>query len=74
MEVMGHTVLNIRVGNKTMKMKFAVVASIFPNVLIGIRSMKAEKICIVPAWDCVKVEGYTVPFVSKVVPSDIYLN
>ena len=74
MEVLGHTMLNVRVGNKSMYMKFAVVTSIFPNMLIGIRSMKAEKICIVPAWDCLKVEGYTVPFVSKIDPTDSNLN
>ena len=74
MEVLGHTMLNVRVGSKSMYMKFAVVASIFPNVLIGIRSMKAEKICIVPAWDCLKVEGCTVPFVSKIEATDVNLN
>ena len=64
--VMGQTVLNIKVGGKSMKMKFVVVESIFPNILIGIKSMKREKVCIVPAWDCVKIEGISVPFVSKI--------
>jgi len=72
MKVIGYTVLNITVGQKSMKMKFTVVESIFPNVLIGIRSMKQENICIVPAWDCVKIDGCSVPFVSKVKPA--YLN
>ena len=65
-KVVGYTVLNIKIGFKSMQMKFAVVESIFPNVLIGIRSMKAEKICIILAWDCVKIEGSSIPFVSKV--------
>lgn len=65
MEIIGYTTLNIIIGNKEMKMKFAVVESIFPNILIGIRSMKTENISIVPAWDCIKIANHSVPFVSK---------
>ena len=65
MKIIGYTILNIKIGTKSMKMKFAVVESIFPNVLIGIRSMKAGNISIIPAWDCVKIDHQTISFVSK---------
>ena len=65
MEVIGHTLLNVEVGSKRMRMKFAVVRSISPNILIGLRTMKQEKISIIPAWDCVKIDNFSVPFVSK---------
>lgn len=67
MKIIGFTVLNLKIGPKTMRLKFTVVESIFPNVIIGIRTMKKERISIIPAWDCVKVENASVPFVSKIV-------
>ena len=65
MKIFGYTTLSVKIGIKIMKMKFAVVESMFPNVLIGIRSMKTENISIIPAWDCVKFDNHSVSFVSK---------
>jgi len=65
MEVIGHTLLNIKIGRKQMRMKFAVVSAIFPNVLIGLKTMKQEKISIIPAWDCIKIDNFSISFVSK---------
>ncbi|MEL7307647.1 MAG: hypothetical protein AAGK05_07085 [Pseudomonadota bacterium] len=70
-KVVGHTILKLKVGGKSMQLKFTVVESIFPNILIGLRSMKAEKISIVPAWDCVRIGSVTVPFVSRVKPDNL---
>ena len=65
LKVIGHTVLNVQVGSRRMLIKFVVVSSIFPKMLIGLRTMKREFISIFPENDCLKVNGCFVPFVSK---------
>lgn len=66
MEVLGYTRLKITIGGKQMKLKFAIVESIFPNILIGMKSMTFENISIISEENCIRIDGnISVPFVSR---------
>lgn len=71
LNVVGYTLLKLNIGKKEMQLKFAIVESIFPNVLIGIRAMKKEGISIVPSWDCIRIGKVSVPFISKTKPETV---
>ena len=66
MEIMGYALVELVVGGQKLKCKFTVVKEIFPNVIIGIKSMKREKISVNPAEDCIFVNHAKVKFLSKV--------
>ena len=48
-----------------MTMDFKIVENVFPKIIIGIKSMKSNKIQIVPQEDCIYVQNERVNFVSK---------
>jgi hypothetical protein len=66
MPVYGYTFLTVGIGKRVCKMKFTITEEIFPNVIIGLKSMKEANIAIIPAWDCLRVGNESVPFISKI--------
>ena len=52
LRIIGFTVVNMAVSGIEMQCKFTVVDSIFPNVIVGIKTMKKENILINPGKDC----------------------
>ena len=68
LDIVGYTLLNLKVGTKEIAAKFAVVDKIFPNIIVGLKTMKKENIAIIPRNDCLVIDGNdTVPFLSKTV-------
>ena len=65
LEIVGYTLVKLDVGGKTFICKFTVVREIFPNVIVGLRTMKKEHICIKPAEDCIFINSVKVNFLSK---------
>lgn len=68
--VIGYTVLHMNIGNTHFPCKFTVVSELFPNVIVGIKTMKKEKIVIDPGNDCVHTKAGKISFLSKTVISD----
>ena len=65
MNIEGYVVMSIKIGTNYCSLKFA-VTEIFPNVIIGLKSMKKENIAIIPALDAIMIDGIEkIPFVSK---------
>jgi len=71
MDVIGLALLPLEIGTVRAEQKFLVVNSVFPKVIIGIRTMKAMDICIDPRADCALVDGIRVPFISTIIPESI---
>lgn len=65
-DVIGYTVLQIKVASTVFQSKFKIVDQIFPNVIVGIQTMKREEIAIEPFYDRIKIgTNESVAFVSK---------
>lgn len=62
----GYTFMRVTVGSCSFQCKFIVAEKIFPNVFVGLRTMKNEGISIHPQHDCIVISGKKVPFLSKV--------
>jgi hypothetical protein len=72
MRAVGIVNLRLGIGNCLSEQKFTVLESIFPKIIVGLRSMKSMDICVDPANDCAVIAGKVrVPFVSKTVPQSV---
>ena len=67
-KILGYTVLPLNIGGMIKEIKFTVVQAVFPNVIIGLRQMKADKIMVNPRYDRIEIDGVHAQFVSKVKP------
>ena len=65
------TTLDIVIGTKKMTMDFKVVENVFSKIIIEIKSMKSNRIQIVPQEDCTYVQNERVNFVSKIRVSEM---
>ena len=63
--IKGYTACCVKIGHQSINCKFTVVDNIFPNVIIGLKTMKRENIVINPAKDCIFVKGSQAQFLSK---------
>lgn len=66
MENKGVISLEMRLGGKSCKHSFILVDSLFPRVILGIKSMKTMGLIINPSKDCVEINGVSIPFISKI--------
>jgi hypothetical protein len=70
---LGTTFLRLNIGNCQSDQKFTIVESIFPKVIVGLRSMKSMDVYVDALNDCAVVWGqFKVPFVSKTVAASIW--
>ena len=69
--VIGFSVLPITIGSKTIKLKMAVVDTIFPNVILGMGAMRKFNTIVNPSNECIELRNVEnsiierVPFVSQ---------
>lgn len=66
LHTLGYTFMKLTIGSRTIECKFTVAEKIFPNVFIGLRSMKRERISIHPERDSIYINGERVEFLSKI--------
>lgn len=72
MAVIGYAHIPLEIGCAKVIQRFLVVSSLFPKVIVGIRTMKTMDISICPREDCIKVgEHSQVPFVSVTSPQSV---
>ena len=64
MRVLGYAVFSLEIGTALVRSKYCVVDSIFPKVIIGMRTMARERISIDPSNKCLRVDGIHIPFKS----------
>ena len=65
LNVEGNVDITLTVGTTDIKANFTVVSSIFPRVIIGLKTMKQEDISVLPICDAIKIGGIEIPFISK---------
>jgi len=68
LSVIGYTILNFSIGGVCLSEKFTIVDKIFPNIIIGMRTMIKNYITVVPSSRCVLIgrkNSISVPFVSR---------
>ena len=65
MQIIGYAVVTLNIGTASVRTKFCVVRSIFPKIIIGMRTMSKERIVIDPYNNCLCVRGVCIPFKSK---------
>ena len=65
-KIMGYAVVNVSIGKFNFNCKCTVVNEIFPNLIIGLKTLKKQSIDICAAQDCIFIRGEKVNFVSKV--------
>ena len=65
LNIVGYTALRINAGPNEFVSKFTVVEKMFPHVIVGLRTMKKEKISLVPEQDCIFIKGTQLHFLSK---------
>jgi hypothetical protein len=68
MRIIGYTYFPLTIGSTSHHVKFTVVESLFPKLIIGLRTMKTEGIILDAPNDSIQVDGERVGFVSKTEP------
>lgn len=63
-DVLGYVYLDVSLGHSIHRVKFSVVRGVSPKLIIGLRTMKAENINILPPHDCIEVNGNPISFIS----------
>ena len=63
--IKGYTACCVKIGEQSINCKFTVVDNIFPNVIIGLKTMKRENIVIDPANNYMFVKSSKAQFLSK---------
>ena len=70
-DIIGYSILPVTVGSKHVSVKMTIVRDIFPNVILGMKSMRALRLSVNPAKECAQIEGdfpskiEDVPFISQ---------
>ena len=73
LSVIGYTVLPVCIGSKKISTKFTIVEKIFPNVILGMKSMRLFQLSVNPSKECAEMQirkGFSsgieiVPFLSQ---------
>jgi len=55
LNLIGYSNLHVQIGDNEIRTKFMIVDRIFPNVILGIKMMKKNKISIEPAKSCIHI-------------------